>query len=261
MNCRRIYFNLIRKRKKEIINNEHSQYCEKHHIIPRSLGGLDNKNNIVSLTAKEHYIAHLLLSKMFKYNEEKEIKMKFALIMMTVTSTLNNKRFNSNKFEQLRKNVGKLTSISQTGSKNSQFGKMWITNGLENKSIFKTDIIPDGWKKGRVPKEKDFIAIKNRIKYSLLSNKEMNTINSYVEYKNKVNEIKNNIKIKEKNIKDEKISYIIYLWNEFKTLNIGLREFCKIYSYEKSHTSLRNMFLRYTPEYKLYEKKYKKIGK
>ena len=127
MNCRRIYFNLIRKRKKEIINNEYGQYCEKHHIIPRSLGGLDNKNNIVSLTAKEHYIAHLLLSKMFKYNEEKEIKMKFALIMMTVTSTLNNKRFNSNKFEQLRKNVGKLTSISQTGSKNSQFGKIWIT--------------------------------------------------------------------------------------------------------------------------------------
>ena len=39
-------------------------YVEKHHIIPRSLGGSDDKNNIVALTAKEHFICHLLLTKM-----------------------------------------------------------------------------------------------------------------------------------------------------------------------------------------------------
>lgn len=39
-------------------------YTEKHHIIPRSLGGSDNKDNLVRLTAKEHYICHLLLPKM-----------------------------------------------------------------------------------------------------------------------------------------------------------------------------------------------------
>jgi hypothetical protein len=163
MNYKKIYFNLVRKRKKEVIKNE---YYENHHIIPRSFGGNNKKNNIVSLTAKEHYIAHLLLSKMFKYNKEKEIKMKFALIMMTV-SALNQKRFTSIKFEQLRKNVSKLTSISQAGSKNSQFGKMWITNGLENKSIFKIDAIPEGWEKGRFIKKKSIkeIKIKNTINY------------------------------------------------------------------------------------------------
>jgi len=39
-------------------------YVEKHHIIPRSFGGSNNKDNIVSLTAREHYIAHALLWKM-----------------------------------------------------------------------------------------------------------------------------------------------------------------------------------------------------
>lgn len=38
------------------------------------------------------------------------------------------------------------------GETNSQFGKMWITNSLENKRISKEDTIPDGWRKGRVMK-------------------------------------------------------------------------------------------------------------
>lgn len=35
------------------------------------------------------------------------------------------------------------------GESNSQFGTMWITNGIENKKIKKTDIVPEGWYKGR----------------------------------------------------------------------------------------------------------------
>ena len=37
----------------------------------------------------------------------------------------------------------------RTGSKNSQYGKCWITNGTESKKIYKGDTIPDGWKLGR----------------------------------------------------------------------------------------------------------------
>jgi hypothetical protein len=41
----------------------------------------------------------------------------------------------------------------QVGSNNSQFGTMWITNGIENKKIKKESIeIPDGWYKGYNPK-------------------------------------------------------------------------------------------------------------
>ena len=41
-----------------------SGYKERHHIIPRSLGGSNQKNNIVNLTGREHFICHWLLTKM-----------------------------------------------------------------------------------------------------------------------------------------------------------------------------------------------------
>lgn len=41
-------------------------YKEKHHILPRSVGGTDDKSNLVELTAKEHFIVHMLLCKFTK---------------------------------------------------------------------------------------------------------------------------------------------------------------------------------------------------
>jgi hypothetical protein len=40
-------------------------YTERHHIVPRSVGGTDDSSNIVVLTAREHFIAHMLLAKMY----------------------------------------------------------------------------------------------------------------------------------------------------------------------------------------------------
>lgn len=42
----------------------------------------------------------------------------------------------------------------QQGVKNSQYGTMWITNGIDSKKISKEEQIPEGWKKGRVQKKK-----------------------------------------------------------------------------------------------------------
>lgn len=55
-------------------------YTEKHHIIPKSLGGSNNKLNIVRLTAREHFVCHLLLTKMLTGNAKH--KMSFALNRM-----------------------------------------------------------------------------------------------------------------------------------------------------------------------------------
>lgn len=40
-------------------------YVERHHILPRSLGGSDDSSNLVALTAREHFVAHMLLAKMY----------------------------------------------------------------------------------------------------------------------------------------------------------------------------------------------------
>lgn len=54
-------------------------YCERHHIVPRCMGGDDSSENLVRLTAEEHYVAHQLLVKMHP-NEPKLI---FAAHKMT----------------------------------------------------------------------------------------------------------------------------------------------------------------------------------
>ena len=40
-------------------------YMERHHVVPRCMGGSNEKENLVLLTAKEHFIAHKLLVRMF----------------------------------------------------------------------------------------------------------------------------------------------------------------------------------------------------
>jgi hypothetical protein len=55
--------------------------------------------------------------------------------------------------EAISKKKAKLASLSfQQGKKNSQYNTMWITDGLNNRKIFKTNPIPENWSKGRVCK-------------------------------------------------------------------------------------------------------------
>ena len=37
-------------------------YKERHHILPKCMGGNDDKENLIDLTAQEHYEAHRLLA-------------------------------------------------------------------------------------------------------------------------------------------------------------------------------------------------------
>lgn len=85
MNYQKIYDQLIDKRKKYPLTKNKKDpnyvYCETHHIIPKSLGGTNEKSNLVNLTAREHYIAHVLLFKLYKQLNDKNafIKMAYAL--------------------------------------------------------------------------------------------------------------------------------------------------------------------------------------
>jgi hypothetical protein len=54
------YFRIIEVAKNRKLDIE---YIEKHHVLPKSLGGDNSKENIVEITAKEHFICHLLLPK------------------------------------------------------------------------------------------------------------------------------------------------------------------------------------------------------
>lgn len=59
------YDRLIETRRSLNRSKSDEEYYEKHHIIPKALGGLNDTSNLVLLTAKEHYIAHWLLYKIY----------------------------------------------------------------------------------------------------------------------------------------------------------------------------------------------------
>ena len=51
--------------------------------------------------------------------------------------------------KETKKKIGDKNKIAQTGTNNSQFGTIWITNEHENRKIKKTECIPEGWCLGR----------------------------------------------------------------------------------------------------------------
>jgi len=57
-------------------------YFESHHIVPRSLGGKHSVDNRVLLTAKEHFVCHLLLCKMTLPGSKERYKMLHAFMLM-----------------------------------------------------------------------------------------------------------------------------------------------------------------------------------
>ena len=54
-------------------------YSETHHVVPRSLGGPDDDETLVVLTAREHFLAHLLLHKI----NPNHSGMAYAVLMMS----------------------------------------------------------------------------------------------------------------------------------------------------------------------------------
>ena len=56
------WYNSIIAEARDRVNQ--SDYTELHHIVPKSLGGSNDASNLVKLTAREHFICHILLTKM-----------------------------------------------------------------------------------------------------------------------------------------------------------------------------------------------------
>jgi len=58
------YYSIIDNRIK--MPHKKDLYTERYHIIPKSLGGNNEKHNLVRLSAREHFLVHWLLTKMCK---------------------------------------------------------------------------------------------------------------------------------------------------------------------------------------------------
>ena len=151
MDYKQIYNSIIKNR----IANVYDGYTENHHILPKSLGGSDDKTNLVRLNAREHFICHLLLTKIYDYNTPSGKKMVRAFMMMIVCRSDNQERYiTSKEFKILREKFSITQSDSQSGKGNSQYGKRWnwIHNDITRKikKIDLDDDLPIGWEYGNI---------------------------------------------------------------------------------------------------------------
>jgi hypothetical protein len=110
MNYQQIYTQLIYRAQTENRKKGIGVYYERHHIIPRCLGGANDKTNLVLLTAREHFVAHKLLCEIYPDNSD----IFFAYRMMSIMKSPDQQReykITSYEFERIRKNFSELIQV------------------------------------------------------------------------------------------------------------------------------------------------------
>lgn len=216
-----VYFNIVNQAKNRKTVNA---YTELHHIIPKCLGGNNSRSNMVNLTAREHFICHMLLPKMVNRNSNFYYKLIKAAVSMKRNNNNQHRYMNSKLYESIRIEHGKNQSINQSGSLNNNYGKIWmnlpylgISKPIKNEKV--SEYLDQGWSIGANPK--------NNLK--IVKNKKDSTNQT-------------------KNVEHEK-RYAYELFLSFKRSNCSLRGFIKQGYYNKSHVSLYNLFKTYIDDY------------
>ena len=124
------YFSLMEKAK---IRTEIPQEIEKHHILPKSLGGLNIKENIVRLTIREHLLAHRLLPHFLTGLEK--AKMYHAYHRMVNGRQGKYVKMSLSTILEAKKNYSEARKVMRMGTKHSEETKRKISESNKGKII------------------------------------------------------------------------------------------------------------------------------
>jgi NUMOD3 motif len=158
MNSKLIYDKIIAKALLTKRVKDGTIYYEEHHIIPKCLGGSEDVSNKVLLTAREHFLLHWLLIKIYPHNQ----KLRFAFHMMSVFSharkqekrmMVSSRMYKTAKetFLDYKENYGAIKM--QHLKKYSEY--VWIKKASECKRLHKDskelkERLLSGWERGRI---------------------------------------------------------------------------------------------------------------
>ena len=194
MDYNKIYTQLTDRAKSEVLSRQSQKhsggYFEKHHIIPRCMQGNNTKENIVMLTAREHFLAHWLLCRIYPDNN----KIAHAFWMMCnwkstvqyrvtpnsriyqeakeIIAKIVSKRFkgiivpeerkirisNTLKGRKRPNEVGLKISATQKGREGTHKGWITVTNGITEKRIKSITECPIDWYRGRKDSAREAIS-------------------------------------------------------------------------------------------------------
>lgn len=133
------YFKIVNKRKSLPPADDVS--TEIHHIIPRSVGGGDDSENLVKLTLREHFICHLLLPKMLKKKHHIH-KMKAALAFMMIQRIDESSfKYHSRDYEKARLFNKTIISdaLKERWENDPEYRQMMVDNATKRSEWTRTD--------------------------------------------------------------------------------------------------------------------------
>lgn len=179
MNYKAHYNKLIERAQGRLLEG----YCEQHHVVPRCMGGTNDSENLVRLTAEEHYVAHQLLVKMWPGHRG----LIYAAIVMSYD--LHGRRTHNKLYGWLRRKYAKAQSIRmKLNPSPSQFKKGHVpwnlggTSGMkgkthseESKQLMRKKAL--GIKRGPMSEEhKNKIRLSNTGKKQTMATKKLKSI-------------------------------------------------------------------------------------
>ena len=115
-------------------------YKEKHHILPRCLGGNNKKENLVELTAKEHFIVHMLLCK-FTFGRDRHLCLVAFEGMCRLKTKNRSYKITSRVASKLREE-----SVKYSHMKKPKYRKMY-SDRMKGNQITLGRILPESQKK------------------------------------------------------------------------------------------------------------------
>lgn len=152
MDYKNIYENFINSRKGKIFSD--TEYYETHHILPKSLGGDNNIENLIKLSAREHYFAHLLLAKF----AGPKMKIALAFFIDGRNKYGGGCKYipHSSKIGKLREDASKAKSVLMKGRIISEEHRKKISNSAKGRTPWNKDkiLIDEKYKGGRKNKGK-----------------------------------------------------------------------------------------------------------
>ena len=133
MNYKKIYDNIVDRARSEDRKKGNGVYYEKHHITPKCLGGSDSKENLILLTAKEHFVSHKLLVELYPNN--KKVFYGWFMISTIKKGKMEgrNIHISSKDYERLRESHSKYASKLRKGIPLSKETKIKIGKASEGR--------------------------------------------------------------------------------------------------------------------------------
>jgi hypothetical protein len=176
------------------LNLEKGSDKKVHHIIPKSCGGTNKKENLLVVPTRWHYILHCWLPFVYleQNNQDAYYKMLAAWHRMNnfksdFRSDLKDLKIDSKLYERLRVDhsnyLKEVMSEKQSGSKNSNYGKHWWkdpNDRTKSKTFRDNEEIPEGWIRGKwqILSEQSKLNIQKRrkknLRYITITNGEIN---------------------------------------------------------------------------------------